>query len=187
MLLHLAQRIPRQLRDAHKSPRALERRQLLPASCFEFRCVARLVSPYHVRHRHFSAYAVGLSNDRYLRHFRLLRQEFLDLARIDVEPARYDQVAPPPAQRVIPVRGPPASIARPEPSVRERCPRRLNLPPIPMENVAPAQPHFTFFLAHYVAPIIVHNPHLNARQWQPDGPRAALPFIWIRNVHQRLG
>src|SRR5262249_11205230 len=122
----------------------------------------------------------------YLRHFRLLRQEFLDLARIDVEAARYDQVAPPPAQRVIPVRGPPASIARPEPSVRERCPRRLNLPPIPMENVAPAQPHFTFFLAHYVAPIIVHNPHLNARQWQPDGPRAALPFIWIRNVHQRL-
>src|ERR1700733_12389646 len=63
---------------------------------------------------------VGLGTHRRFRHFRLLFQKLLDLPWINVEPARYDQVALSATERVIAIGGAGGEVAGSEEPI-DKC------------------------------------------------------------------
>ena len=104
-----------------ESTRTMPRGILKLASCVR-RCAssARLVERRfgdEVRDGHLAAHAVRHADDRRLAHAGLLEQQFLDLARIDVESAGDDQVAAPAFERDVAVGGALADVAGAEPAV----------------------------------------------------------------------
>ena len=97
MLLHFPKCGARQRVDAQKRARDLERRELIATSRSQLVDVERLVRD-DVRNRYFAACFIGNADDGCFAHARVLEQQLLDLARIDVEPAADDQVAAPAAR-----------------------------------------------------------------------------------------
>ena len=89
MFLHFAQSISRKLIDHHKAPRAFEGCEIFPAASFE-RIQVAVTARNDIGCRNLASHPVGLAYDGRLCDFRLFHQELFNLARIDVEPARYD-------------------------------------------------------------------------------------------------
>src|SRR5579863_281686 len=181
MFLHFPQRVARQLFDNLEPARDLERSQVLAAAGFEGIVVASLLPQNNVGHRNLAASAVGFAHHRCFRYLGLLAQELLDLARVDVEPAGYDQVAAAAAERVVAIVGACRDVAGFEPApnlaVDERLAGRVFALPIPGENIGTFKMQLTG----------VTYPDRDARQGKADAARTPLPRIRIGEIHHRLG
>lgn len=92
MLLHFAQRSPRDRVDSHETPRHFERREILAAEPPQ---IAGVELSDDERDRHFAAQLVRDAHDRGFLDALLFDEKLLDLAGIDIESAGDDQVAPP--------------------------------------------------------------------------------------------
>src|ERR1700730_2578028 len=141
---------------------------------------------YHIREGNLATQAVGHTHHRCFRHLRLFAEKFFDLAWIDIESARDDQVASPPNQCMVTVRRPDREVARAEPTVCERFTRGLCLVPIAGENIRPTQVDLARFSIPDRAPLEIEEPDGYARQWKSN--RTGTPFsgVWIAKVHERL-
>src|SRR3982751_5403537 len=98
MLLNLTQGIARQSGYYHKLPWHFERRHPRPAASLE---IGRIKALTHddIRHGHFAAKRVGCANYGCFCDLRLLFQELLDFARVNVEATRNNEVTFAAAQR----------------------------------------------------------------------------------------
>src|SRR5437867_4803040 len=87
------------------------------------------------RHRHFSPHRILHAYDRRLSDLRLLEKKILHLARIDVESAGDDQLAPAAQQRVVTVVGYRGDVAGLEPLAVERRGRGRIAAPVAGEDI----------------------------------------------------
>src|ERR1043165_1401736 len=173
MFLDFPERRARQRLDADEAPRHLERRELLAAAAGELALVGVADDE---RDRELAADRVGHADDRGLVDLRLLEEELLDLARIDVEAARDDEVALPPAQGDVAVVRALREVAGAEPAVDERGRRRLRLAPVRGEERRA--------LDEELAAIA---PRGGAGEREADGAGPPLADVRIADRHEGLG
>src|SRR5207302_3737000 len=104
-------------------------------------------------------------------------QDQLDLAWVDVEAARDDQLLQPAADRERALRVELADVAGLEPAVYERFPGRPRVAPVAAEDLAALQLHL----------VLLPQPHLDTRERVLHPPGAARPLIGIRNDDPAFG
>src|SRR5262249_7393553 len=102
MLLYLSHRIPRQAVHTNKRFRSFERSERATAYLLQRRHVQRIITD-DVGNRHFTPALITPAANCYLSYSRLLRQNLLDFAWIDIETAADDQIGSSSFQRVIPI------------------------------------------------------------------------------------
>src|SRR5689334_2210648 len=100
MFLNLAQGVARQARHHSNFTWHFEGRQLFAAALLQHGGIHGGFQD-HAGNRNFAAYLVGHADHRGFRDFLLLLQEFLDFARVNVEPAGDDQIALTARKRVV--------------------------------------------------------------------------------------
>ena len=106
----------------------------------------------HIGHGDFAAHAIGLGRHRRFGDLRLFHEELFDLARIDVEAARDNQVAAAAAQGVVAVGRSLRDVAGLEPAIDERGARGIVTPPVSGEHVRTFQIQLAgFAVGHFLA------------------------------------
>src|SRR6478752_2943784 len=112
---------------------------------------------------------------RRLRYGGVLVEDFLDLARVHVEPAADDQLLHPVHDEEIAVLVDPADIATAEPAVRrDRRGRRIRQIPVALHDVVTADLDLATFAGRHFVSVRVDNAHLDTLDGGAD--RAGLLF-----------
>src|SRR5579872_1141103 len=138
MLLHFAQRIARKFVDDDKSPWAFKGGKFFAANRFErvrITSASQVGAGNDVGYRDFAAYAIGLGCDGRFGHLGLFHEKLFDLARIDVEDTRDNQIATASAQGVVTVGRALRDVTGFEPASDERGASGIVTPPVSGEHV----------------------------------------------------
>src|ERR1039458_5347962 len=106
---------------------------------------------------------------------RILVGQSEALKEVDVEASADDEIAAPPAQRVVAVGRKAGEIPGAEPAVSKSGPGRLFFLPIARKNIGTLQVDFTGFTRCDCHARVVEQAHGNARQWKADAALAASP------------
>ena len=132
---------------------------------------------------------VRLARRRRLGHGGMLEQRRLDLTGAHAVPARLDQVGrAAPDDPDVAVSGPGGQVAGAKPAVVHRRCGRVRPVQIAEEDVRPSH----LDLADRIrlrddGAVVVHDPHLHARERQPDVARSPVAGGPHGAVHERLG
>src|SRR5215470_3594659 len=145
MFLNLAQRGARQAVDADEGARDFERREGFAAYVLRGILVEGFVGD-DVSYGQLAPPLVRRAADNGFAHAGLFKQHLFDLARVDVEAARDDQIGPAATQRDVAVCRAFGQIARAKPFPVNagdcRLSRRVGPPPITREYIRPAYVNF---------------------------------------------
>src|SRR5271168_1335156 len=174
MLLNLAESRARELLYRHETAWYFEGRKGNPASTLQ-RSAGNGAPQHKVRHRNLPTQLVLHTDDGSFRHLILFQKKILNLARIDVEPARDNEIALSAQQSVITVGRTLRDVSRLEPAILKGSLRGLLAPPVTGKDIRPAQLYLT-----------LNDARRDAGQRQTYRTCAALPEVGIRDIHQRL-
>ncbi len=125
------------------------------------------------RHRLLAEHRVRLADDRGFQHRRVTVERVLDLLGVDVLAAPDDEVLDPVHQRQIPVLVEPADVTGVQPAAAQYLGRLARPAEVPAHHVRPAHDHLTGLAGRQQLVLAVHDPDVNAGQWQPHGPGLA--------------
>src|SRR5579871_13035 len=162
MLLDLPQGVAWEFFDGNKFARDFERGELLAAARLKIVQGHRSIGD-DVGDRHFAAHTILLRSNRGFQHALLLLEKFLDLARVDVEASRDDQIALAPAQGVVTVRRSHGEVARTEISVDEGGARGFVAAPVAGKNVRALEIHFAALAVRNRAAFWIEETDRNTR------------------------
>src|ERR1043166_2113372 len=133
VLLNLPQRRSRQCFYENEPSRNFEARELIPTHLFELRHLQPVLGD-DVRDGYFPPHRIGEPDHGCFAHLRVLEQQLFDLPRIDVESAGDDEIALPPAQRVVAVLRTDSDVAGLEPAVVKRRDGGVGPTPVLLEE-----------------------------------------------------
>src|ERR1039457_6451432 len=185
MLLHLAESIAGYPVHPHKGPRQFEGGQVSTAARFQ-RGWIEVAAGHDPGHGDLTFESVRYPRHGGFGHLRLFHEELFEFPRIDVEASADDEIAAPPAQRVVAVGRKDGEIPGAEPAVSKSGPGRLFFLPIARKNIGTLQVDFTGFTRCDCHARVVEQAHGNARQWKADAALAAFADVRVGDVHQRL-
>src|ERR1022692_2891465 len=111
---------------------------------------------------------MGDPDDSGLGDRRVLVQDLLDLARVDVVAAANDQLLLAVHDEEVAVLVHPGEVTRAEPAVRDRLGRRLGLPPVALHHVVPADRDLADLAGRAVGAVGAGQAHLEAGHRRTD-------------------
>ena len=135
---------------------------------------------------HLAASLVGSADHRGLGHGRVLLQHLLDLFRVDVEPARDDQVATTSVQREDAVGASGREIPGAKVAVDKGGAGRLLVVPVPAEHGGTLHVQLPDLVGAHGAAVGIEHARRDARQRHTDRAGAAIADVGIAEGHQRL-
>jgi hypothetical protein len=174
MLLNLTQCIARQSSDRSKLPWNLERRHPIPATRLNIGRI-KAFTHYRIRNRHLATNRIRRADHGRFRDLRLLFQKLLDLAWVNVGPARNDKIALSVAERVVTIGGtcgktPVRKI------IHKHAARSILTSPVTFKHVRSAQIYLTRFAIGYRLPARIQQPHQTPGKGSPTVPARRSPM-----------